>query len=179
MHWVEIIDILFIPKNEVDGSIKLPKDCSDDETKKASYDLKENILISVLSSKVYYFIPDNKSSQVMWNTFQVFYKGTGDAEDFKINTLEERYEIFRIEPGETMESIQTRFLYLISKLDNFGKSFFKEDCANKILRYMCREWKPKVTTTKESNDLNNLDITKLFGKLSKHENKVKHSLQEK
>lgn len=44
--WVETIDILFNPKNEVNDSIKLPKDWTDDESKKASYNLKaRNILI--------------------------------------------------------------------------------------------------------------------------------------
>lgn len=38
---------------------------------------------------------------------------------------------------------------------------------------MRRECQPKVTTIKESNDLNNLDIIKLFGKLIGHENELK------
>lgn len=38
---------------------------------------------------------------------------------------------------------------------------------------MCREWQPKVTAIKESNDLNALDITTLFGKLVQLENKLK------
>lgn len=38
---------------------------------------------------------------------------------------------------------------------------------------MCREWQPKVTAIQESNDLNTLDIIKLFGKLSKYEKEMK------
>lgn len=38
---------------------------------------------------------------------------------------------------------------------------------------MCRAWNPKVTAIKESNDLSTLDITKLFKKLTKHENELK------
>lgn len=38
---------------------------------------------------------------------------------------------------------------------------------------MCREQQPKVTPIKELNYLNNLDITKLFRKLSKHDNELK------
>lgn len=77
-----------------------------------------------------------------------------------------------MEPGESVESMHTRFLHLIDKLNNLGKSISNKNSANKILRSMCMEWKPKVTTIKESNDLNT-DITMLFGKLVEHENNMK------
>ena len=54
-----------------------------------------------------------------------------------------------------------------------GKSFSNKDCANNILRSMRKEWQQKVTAIKEPHDLNNLDITKLFGKLSKYKNEFK------
>lgn len=38
---------------------------------------------------------------------------------------------------------------------------------------MCKEWQPKVTFIKEYNDLNTLNITKLFRKLPEHENEMK------
>jgi hypothetical protein len=37
---------------------------------------------------------------------------------------------------------------------------------------MTREWQPKVTVIKESQNLNTLEITTLFGKLNEHENKI-------
>lgn len=68
MLWVAITDEPLILKNKVDDYGKLTKDWSDDETKKASQDLKTlNILISMLSTKVYYFISHHKSAQSLWN----------------------------------------------------------------------------------------------------------------
>lgn len=78
-----------------------------------------------------------------------------------------------MELEEYVDSIQTRFIHLINKLRDFGKTFSNKDCTNKILRSMCREWKPKVIARKEENDLSTLDITKFFGKLSEHENELK------
>lgn len=132
-----------------------------------------NILIFILNTKLYYSISRHKSTQTMWNTLQDLYKGTEDIKDSTINMLTNEYELFGMEPGETMKYTQTRFLHLINKLDNLGKSFYNKDCADKNLRFMCMEWQPKVTTFKESNDLNNLDIIKLFGNLTEHENKLK------
>lgn len=66
--WVETIDGPFIPKNEVDNVINLPKYWTDDETNKALYDLTvENILICALSAKLYYFISYHKNAQTVWN----------------------------------------------------------------------------------------------------------------
>ena len=75
----------------------------------------------------------------MWNTSQVLYEGTKDVKDFKINTMIEEYELFCMEPGVTVESMQSRFLHLINKLEILEKSIHNKDCANKILRYMSRE----------------------------------------
>lgn len=63
MLWIEITDEHFIPKNEVNGFVKLLKDWSYDETKKVSDDLKvRNILNSTLYAKVYYSISHHKSA---------------------------------------------------------------------------------------------------------------------
>lgn len=69
------------------------------ETKKASYDINaRNILIYVLSAKVYYFISHHKGSQSMWNAIQVLYEGTGDVKDSKLNMLINEYDLFYMEP---------------------------------------------------------------------------------
>lgn len=72
-----------------------------------------------------------------------------------------------------MDFMQTRFLYLINKVSNSGKTFSNKDYANKILGSMCREFQPKFTTTIFFNNLSTLDITKLFRKLAEHENELK------
>lgn len=171
---VAVADEPFIPRNEVDNSIEHPEDWTDDETKKASYDLKiMSILIFALSVKVLYTISHHKSIKAMWDALQTLYEGTKDIEDSKINMVIYEFKVFLMELGEFVESIQTRFLHLIRKLNNLGKSTSNKYCANKILRSMCREWKLKVTTIKDSNYLNTLDIIKLFGKLIGHVNELK------
>lgn len=61
--WVAVTDMPFIPKNKFNNVVKLPKYFNGDETKKTSYDLKaNNILITVLSAKVYSCISPHKTS---------------------------------------------------------------------------------------------------------------------
>lgn len=64
--WVAITQEPFIPNNKANNYVKLPKDWIEEETKKASYDLKlRNIIITISSAKVYYSILHHKSAQTM------------------------------------------------------------------------------------------------------------------
>lgn len=47
----------------------------------------------------------------MWDSFQVLYDSIKDIKEFKINMLIEEYKLFRIEPGETVESMQMHFIH--------------------------------------------------------------------
>ena len=77
-----------------------------------------------------------------------------------------------MEEGESISSIQMRFTHIVNKLQNLGKDISNQDCTNKILRCMTREWQPKVTSIKESQNLNVLSIITIFGKLKEHEYEI-------
>jgi len=74
--------------------------------------------------------------------------------------------------GETISSMQMRFTHIVNKLQNLGKTISNQDCTNKILRCMTKEWQPKVTAIKESQNLNALSMITLFGKLKEHEHEI-------
>lgn len=130
--------------------IKHPKDWMNDVTKKSLYDLKTgNILIPVLSVEVFYSISHYTSSKGMWDNLQTLYEGKNNVKDSKINMFTKNFELFFMESGESVDSMQTRFLHLINKLSNMGKTFSNKDCTNKILRSICGEGQPKVIVIKE------------------------------
>ncbi|XP_050874924.1 uncharacterized protein LOC127078519 [Lathyrus oleraceus] len=107
---------LYIPKGD-NSVVKQPKDWTDDETKKASYDLKaKNIIILAISAKAFYSISHHTSTKGIWDALQTLYEGTKGVKDSKINMFTEEFKLFRTKPGEFVDSMQTRFLYLINKL---------------------------------------------------------------
>lgn len=57
------------------------------------------------------------------------------------------------------------FSHLVKRLNALGKPISKENATNKVLRCLNREWKLKVTATKEANILLTLDTTTLFENL--------------
>jgi hypothetical protein len=100
------------------------------------------------------------------------YEGTDELKQSKINTLVQQYELFCMNDGESFSSMQMRFTHIVNKLQNLGKTISNQDCTNKILRCMTREWQPKVTAIKESQNLNALSMITLFGKLKEHEHEI-------
>src|SRR3954471_12794027 len=85
--------------------------------------------------------------------------------------------------GETIAEMQKRFSHIINQLHTLGHITPNAVATNKVLRFLSREWQPKVTAIKDANDLTTLDLTALFGKLEEHEkdlmNLNKHEKKEK
>ena len=79
------------------------------------------------------------------------------------------YELFRMNPNESIQDMQKRFTHIINHLASLGKIFPNEDLINKVLRCLSREWQPKVTVITESRDLSNMSLATLFGKSQEHE----------
>ena len=148
-------------------------DWSNDDKKKVQYDLKaHNILISFLGVNEYHSVSHCKTARDVWDALETLHGGTDDVKQSKINTLVQQYEVFCMEDGETTSSMQMRFTHIVNKLQNLGKTISNQDCTNKMVRCMTREWQPKVTAIKESQNLNALSMITLFGKLKEHEHEI-------
>ena len=138
--WCAVTEAPFIHTGD-DNIVKHPKDWTYGETNKASYILKaRSIFIFTLSAKVFYSISYHTSAKGIWDTLQPLYEGKNDVKDFKTNMFNEEFELFCVDPEESVDSMQTRFLHLINKLRNLGKIFSKKCFTNKIFRSMYREW---------------------------------------
>ena len=60
-----------------------------------------------------------------------------------------KYESFTMFPNETIEHLHLRFTSIIDNLFSIGKTFTSVDLVDKFLRFLSREWLPKVTTIVE------------------------------
>jgi len=139
---------------------------SEEENKLVQYNLKaKNIITSALGMDEYFRVLNCKSAKDMWDTLQVTHERTTNVKRSRIDTLTHEYELFRMNPNETIQDMQKRFTHIINHLASLGKIFPNEDLINKVLRCLSREWQPKVTTITESRDLSNMSLATLFGKL--------------
>ncbi|XP_068504291.1 uncharacterized protein [Phaseolus vulgaris] len=85
------------------------------------------------------------------------------------HALTQEYEMFRMLKEETILDVQKRFTHIVNHLIGLGKIFEREKLNIKILKFLDRSWKPKVTTISESKDFTTLTTASLFGKLREHE----------
>jgi len=92
-----------------------------------------------------------------------------DVKRARKHTLIQEYELFRMNPGETIAKVQKRFTHIVNHLIGLDKVFDKEELNIKILKRLDRSWQPKVTTISETKDLSTLTTATLLGKLREHE----------
>jgi len=137
--WDAMVNGRFQPQVVANGVAQgKPKaDWCNDDKKKVQYDLRaRNILISFLGVNEYHSVSHCKIAKTMWGALETLHEGTDDVKQSKINTL----ELFCMEDGESISSMQMRFTNIINKLQNLGKTISSQDCTNKILRCMNNEF---------------------------------------
>ena len=174
------------PVNMVNGvgTPKLKNTYDEDDRKKILNEKKAiNILQSALSMDEFFRISQCKSAKEIWDTLVETHEGTTEVKRSRLNTLSQEYEMFRMQPGESIVALQKRFVHLTNHLIALGKTFTNDDLNLKVLRSLTREWQPKVTAISEKKSLSTMTSASLFGKLQEHELELgrleKHESQEK
>lgn len=105
MLWVSMKDCLFVPNIRVEGVGTINPQRIEMMKKNV-----RNMLIFALS----------KNAR---NALQILHEGTEDVKQSKSRNLTVEYELFHMEPGEIVESMHTRIICLIIKVENLGKKF--------------------------------------------------------
>ena len=76
-----------------------------------------------------------------------------------------KYELFKMEPMESITSMYTRFTDTVNNLKNLCKVYTNTDLCRKILRSLSQTWDSKVTSIQEARDLSILKVEELVGSL--------------
>jgi len=170
--WMAIEDGVRIPTKTIDDIIV--------EKKVSEYNLEEEatmniaakaemVLTSALAEKEYKRVNNCKSAQEMWNKLVVTYEGTTDIKDSRMETLIQEYENFKLQEGENIIDMETRFTRIIDELSQLGKNYTQNEKNRRVLKSLPPSWKVKVTTIKEMHNLNEYKIDNLFGNLRAYE----------
>ena len=104
---------------------------------------------------------------------EVTHEGIEDVKRSRKHSLIQEYELFRMQPKESIANVQKRFTYIVNHLTGLGKEFDREELNIKVLKCLDRSWQPKVTAISESCDLSKLSTAALFGKLMEYELELK------
>ncbi|XP_077239030.1 uncharacterized protein LOC143880142 [Tasmannia lanceolata] len=128
-----------------------------------------NSLFCALSTEEFNRVALFDSAKVIWDTLAVTHEGTSQVKDSKINLLNSKYEMFRMDQNESISEMYTRFSKISNELANLGKSYPTDELVSKLLRSLPPYWDPKVTAIQESKNLKTLTMEELVGSLITHE----------
>ena len=131
-----------IPTSAVNGvgTPKVKASWDEDDKKKVLNEKKAiNILQSVLSMDEFFRISQCKSAKEIWDTLVETHEGTAEVKRSRLNTLSQEYEMFRMQPGESIVALQKRFVHLTNHLIALGKTFTNDDLNLKVLRSLTRK----------------------------------------
>ena len=116
------------------------------------------------------------SVKEIWQTLENHYEGNVQVRSKKVQLHMYEYELFKIKPHEIITEMINFLNALVTTLRILGKPFTKEKVNNKILRILPKkDWKSRVTSIEEAQDLATLPTNVLIGKLLTHELKEKMS----
>jgi len=100
----------------------------------------------------------------------VMYEGTSQVRETKANMFVHQYELFKIQPDETIKEMFTRFTNITNNLESLAKTYSNKEMVRNVLRCLPKnKWGPKVTTIEEPQGLKHLALDDLLRKLLTHE----------
>ena len=108
----------------------------------------------------------------IWDTLVNAHEGTTQVRKFRIAKLCTEYEAFKMESGESLQDMITRFTTIVNELVSLGKIYTTEEQVDKVLRTLPRSWEIKVTAIREVKDLTNMTLDELVGNLKTYEMNV-------
>src|ERR1043165_3652531 len=109
---------------------------------------------TVLLQIEYNRISGCETAKEIWDKLEVTYEGTSKVKEAKIDLLQQQMEMFRMEPKETINDMNTRFVSLANELKRLGKEMTEPEMVKKFLRSLTKDWEAKKTAIEEAHNLN-------------------------
>ena len=135
--WSIIVNGPHIPTHSINNVVSLkPKNEWDDgDRRMAQLNAKAiNALYYVLSVNEFNRISSCSSAKEIWDRLEVTHEETNHVKETKINMLVHKYELFKMEPTESITCMYTRFIDIVNNLKNLSKVHTNADLCRKILR---------------------------------------------
>ncbi|GAV79211.1 UBN2 domain-containing protein, partial [Cephalotus follicularis] len=128
-----------------------------------------NILLVSLDKTEYYLVRSCTSAHEVWKLLILTHEGTEQVKNAKLALLNRDYELFKMQPNESIKNLYNRLLDITNGLLSLGKVFGQDELVRKLLGCLNDEWELKVTAIEESKDMKTMEIEELLGSLMTHE----------
>jgi len=139
--WNIVTKGLYVPMTTVDG--KIVKKTEEQYTQEDFVRLSKNckamhILYCGLDATEYNCICACESAKETWDKLIVTYEGTSQVREIMINMFVPQYELFKMQPDETIKEMFSRFTDITNNLKSLGEVYTNEVMVRKILRCLSK-----------------------------------------
>src|ERR1044072_6835349 len=155
---------------DAEGKI-VPRSQMTDDQKKTFKDHHKarTILFNAISYAEYEKITNKETAKSIFDSLQMTYEGNTQVKETKALALILKFEAFRMEEDESVETMFSRFPILVAGLRVLDKGYSTADHVKKIIRSLPAKWRPMVTALKMAKDLNKISLEELISSLRSHE----------
>lgn len=127
------------------------------------------ILVESLDAIMYNHVVNCKDAKHIWDTIITINEGTKKVRENRLEILTSEYEHFRSQPGEDISDGFERYNKLINNLHLHGKFYTLREINRKFLLTLPTHLEHIITAIRESIDLNQTSLEKIFGILKTYE----------
>src|SRR3954468_13123696 len=140
--------------------VRLTRQEMDDDQKKLfkNHHKCRTVLLNAISHAEYEKISNREIAYDIYDSLKMTHEGNSQVKETKALALIQKYEAFKIEEDEFVETIFSRFQILVARLKVLDKGCSTSDHVKEIIRSLAVKWRPMVTALKLSKDLNNISL---------------------
>ena len=100
---------------------------------------------------------------------QTSYEGTKVVKDLKLQRLTTSFEEIKMEKDKSLNKFYVKLKDIVNSVFNLGKTIPEPKIVRNVLRYLPKRFHAKITTIKESKDIDQIPLTGLVGNLQTYE----------
>ena len=122
-----------------------------------------NALFSAVTNEEFKKISSTKTAKEAWTILQTTYEGTKAVKDSKFQRLTTSFEEIKMEEDESFDEFYAKLKDIVNSTFNLGETILEPKIVRKVIRSLLERFHAKITAIKESNDINQIPLTKLAG----------------
>ena len=104
-----------------------------------------------------------------WIILQTTYEGTKAVKNSKLQRLTKSFEEIKMEEDDSFDEFYAKLKDIVNSAFNLWETIPKPKIVRKVLRSLLERFHAKITTIKESKDIEKIPLTELVGNLQTYE----------
>ena len=146
--------------------MEAPTDWDDAKIKAANFNSRTlNALFSVVTNEDFKKISSTKIAKETWTILQTTYEGTKAIKDSKIQRLTTSFKEIKMKEDESFNEFYAKLKDMVNSAFNLRETIPEPKIVRKVLRSLPERFHAKITTIKESKDIDKIPLIELVGNL--------------